>query len=152
MQAFQDTVGWRLGSQETAWGPTYRGDEDLAAEPARPADQGTESTVEEHKPQPSNPLLGIRSASGGEVVTMASIATEQAGTASESDDKPPSSPRPPTAYLHLPASRRVGSRTGQSSDDIPRAPNSPTRGATGMIPAAMLPRPPRTISVPLWLL
>ena len=45
MQDFQDTVGRRLGIQETAWSPTDWGEEDRAAEPARPTEQENESAV-----------------------------------------------------------------------------------------------------------
>ena len=135
MQDFQDTVGRCLRIQEIAWSHTYWGDEDRAAEPARPTNQENESTVEEREPRLSNPLLVIRSAAGGEVVTMASTTTEQAGTASESDDEPPSSPSPPYSLPTSPGSTPGGFQDGESSDDTPRDPISPTLAAPGEMPA-----------------
>ena len=105
------------------------------AEPARPTDKGNESTVEECEPRPSNPHLGIRSTAGGQVVSMAYTASEQAGTAPESDDEPPSSPSPQYSLLRSPGSFPGRFQDGESAADTPREQNCPTRAAPGEMPA-----------------
>ena len=105
------------------------------AEPARPTDKGNESTVEECEPRPSNPLLGIRSTAGGQVVSMAYTASEQAGTAPESDDKPPSSPSPQCSLPRSPGSFPGRFQDGESAADTPCEQNCPTRAAPGEMPA-----------------
>ena len=134
MQDFQDTVGRRLGIQETAWSPTDWGEEDRAAEPARLTKQENESAVEERGPRLSSLLLGIMSAADGKVVPTASTATEQASTASDSDDNPPSSPSPPYSLPTSPVSLLGGFQDGESADDTLRELGGPTCATPGEMP------------------